>query len=82
MVILVDAAAIVAMITGIKRQAVGRAARWGEAVDRLGQRSGHVLQNSQRTAGKHIGVRQAVAFQAALEQLDDPGLIWKIGKHC
>ena len=81
MVVLVDAAAIIAMIAGIERQAVGRAARRGEAIDRFGQRSRHGLQSLQRTAGEHVGVRQAVPLQAALEQLDDPGLLWKIGKH-
>ena len=81
MVVLLDAAAIVTIIAAIQRQAAGRAARGGEAIDRFGQGSGHVLQTRQRTAGKEVGVPQPVPFQAALQQLDDSGLVWKIGKH-
>jgi hypothetical protein len=79
--VLLNAAAIVAMIAAIERQTAGGAARWGEAIDCFGQRSRHGLQVLQRTAGEHVGVRQAVPLQAALEQLDDPGLLWKIGEH-
>src|SRR5208337_1071280 len=81
MVVLVNAAATVAMVASLQRRTAGRAAGRGEAIDRFGQGARHGLQFLEPMAGKQIGVRQAVAFQAALQHLDDPGLFWKIGKH-
>jgi hypothetical protein len=81
MVEMIDAAAIVAGVAGIQGKIVGGAPGRRQAIDRLGQGAGHVLQFLERVPRKKIGVGQAISFQAALEQLGDFGLFWKIGEH-